>query len=210
MESFDSRYLGFFSVNSITGRVSFNLNIFVMKSFTFAGFALFFLIFASVGLRVKAQSIFSDTSNEKAHSNKRSLTYYDSRGTGGTLFAVPRDYSVESEVSRLELRERDALYNRDTVALKQLWATDFSIGNFRGNKVLPESSSSGLPYYAVFIRMVESVTLVDGLVYVHGVDNTSLIDLHKSSVQPAPHKFTHVWKMFGSSWKMILKFPSDY
>jgi len=146
----------------------------------------------------------------QSRSNSSSLIYFDSRGTGGTLFAVPRDFSVESEVSRLEVAERDALYNRDTVALKKLWATDFSVGNFRSNKVIPESSTLGLPYYAVFYRVLESVTVLEGLVYVHGIDHTAIIDRNISSVQPIPHRFIHVWKMFGSSWKMISKFPSDY
>lgn len=164
-----------------------------------------------VGLRVKAQEIASDSSGEVVQSNKRPLMYYDVRGTNGVVLPLFSGFSVESRASALEEAERDALYKRDTAALKQLWATDFSIGNFKANKVMSETfSSSGVPYYAVFIRVVETVTLVDGLLYVHGVDHTSLIDVNKSSVQPRPHKFTHVWKMFGSSWKMILKFPSDY
>lgn len=182
---------------------------FIMRP-SFIAFALFFLMFMPAGLRVTAQQISSDTATVRPQPPNRPLTYRDAQGTGGTLFPVTGDYSLERELTLLEAAERDALYDRDTAALKQLWATDFSITFFRGDKVLPESSSSGLPFYAVFIRMVENVNVVDGLAYVNGVDHTSLIDFNKTSVQPTPHKFTHVWRMYGSRWKMILKFPNDY
>ena len=180
-----------------------------MRSLPFFAFALFFLVFLPDGLRLKAQNIVSDTLGAGAQPNHR-FSYRVAQATGGTVYPVAGDYTFEHEVSRLEGAERDALYDRDTAALKQLWATDFSVGIFKANKVLPESASSPLPYYAVFIRVIESVRQVDGFVYVNGVDHTSLVDLNKTSVQPAPHKFTHVWKMFGSRWKMILKFPNDY
>lgn len=138
---------------------------------------------------------------------------HDSTGSGFSLRSsnfshnpLSSSFSAEDEVSNLELAERDALYKRDTFLLKQLWAVDFSVGLTKTDKI--NFSTPGLPYYAVFIRIIEKVEYREGLVYVTGVDHTSVISA--KSVEPTPHKFTHIWKMIGSTWKMVSKFPMDY
>ncbi len=111
--------------------------------------------------------------------------------------------AIEHEIGDLESRECGALKNRDTLALLNLWARDFTLEE-KQNELVYERN--GLKNYLSLSRMIEAITSMDSQTVM-----TSGYEMFREvregwKIQPdSTRRFFHVWTKKNGAWKLTTK-----
>lgn len=123
---------------------------------------------------------------------------------GNLSLAVDRQLSfVEELIVNLESDECEALRKRDHLALRRLWAKDFTVQQ-KQNKLV--TNDNPLPNYLSFGRMIEKISVVDSVTAL-----TSGYEIYQeftTGVNTTPctiRKFFHAWTKQNGLWKLSTK-----
>ena len=126
------------------------------------------------------------------------------RVRGNLSLAVDHPLSfVEELIINLESDECEALRKRDQLALRRLWAKDFTIQQ-KQNKLV--TNDNPLPSYLSFGRMIEKITVVDSATAL--VSGYEMYQEFTTGVNTSPRtiqKFFHAWTKQNGFWKLSTK-----
>lgn len=118
--------------------------------------------------------------------------------------------SIESEIKRLENREREAVIKGDSSLLfNNLWSSQMVIntpanrvGTVEATKMLMRT---GKLNYLSFERRIEKVTLNDNLAIVMGEEKIKPQGDQDNSGKLVTRRFTNVWKNENNKWMIIAR-----
>ncbi|WP_418318883.1 nuclear transport factor 2 family protein [Piscinibacter sakaiensis] len=118
--------------------------------------------------------------------------------------------SDEAAIRELEERERDAVLNRDTAALVQLWSERFAV-NTPANQVSPDRNAvlnrmrQGLIHYSRFERRIELVRVHGDIAVVMGGETIQATGAAPMTGQTAERRFSHIWHQEGGAWRLVAR-----
>jgi hypothetical protein len=109
---------------------------------------------------------------------------------------------LESQIHTVELRESNALLQRDTATLKILWDRDFTMDMPLDEVV---AGNNPIPYYIVCNRRIERIDEIDNIVYCKGIEYVRILKENGTLGEMKNRKFFHSWMKKDGEWKLITK-----
>jgi hypothetical protein len=109
---------------------------------------------------------------------------------------------LEEEISEKESLECNALRERDSTALKNLWLRDFTLDEPQNELHIGKNT---LPYYISLTRVIERFTILDNVVYTSGHEYLQRLKSDGKVNEATRRNYSHMWiKKFGT-WKLSTK-----
>jgi hypothetical protein len=108
--------------------------------------------------------------------------------------------SLEAQIRKLDKAEAEGLLHRDTVALRKIWAPDFTVNNprnsiTRGSDEVIGLIRKGTIDYSSFVRDIESILFHGNAVIVMGSETIKPVNKAPFAGQRVRRRFTHFWMM---------------
>lgn len=117
---------------------------------------------------------------------------------------------LRATIRQLDRAEAEALLRRDTTALRQIWAPDFTVNNprnsiTRGSEAVIAFIRNGSIDYSSFVRQVEEMLVRDDVVIVMGSESITPINSAPSAGQTIRRRYTHVWMQRDGRWRLTAR-----
>jgi hypothetical protein len=115
--------------------------------------------------------------------------------------------SVEASIRRLDGAEAEGLLRRDSVALRRIWASDFTVNNprnsiTRGSDAVVALIRNGTIDYSSFRRKIEAVLFHGSTVIVMGSETITPVNKAPLAGQTVHRRFTHFWMERNGEWRL--------
>jgi len=129
--------------------------------------------------------------------------------SGVSAQAAAQD-SLEAVIRRLDAQEADALLHRDSVALRRLWAPDFTVNNprnniTRGSDAVIALIRNGIIDYSTFRREIEAILFHGSTVIVMGGETLTPVNKSPFAGQTLHRRFTHFWMLRDGEWRLTAR-----
>lgn len=126
-----------------------------------------------------------------------------------TAQAASRD-SLETLIRRLDRAEAEGLLNRDSVALRRIWARDFTVNNprnsiTRGSEEVIALIRNGTIDYSSFNREIEAILFHGNTVIVMGSEVITPVRKAPFAGQTVRRRFTHFWMLRDGQWRLTAR-----
>ena len=123
-----------------------------------------------------------------------------------------KDAQKEAEVRAMEQQEVQALLQKDTTALKKIWAPDFMVNSplnmvFIGGQV--GLVSAGIISYSSFIRNIEHVMVLRDVVITMGSETVVPSGLDPMAGQTIQRRYTNIWMKEKGNWIMVARHANN-
>ena len=118
--------------------------------------------------------------------------------------------SVEALIRRLDHAEAQALLQRDSTALRRIWAPDFTVNNprnsiTRGSEAVVALIRTGMIDYSSFKREIETILFHGDAVIVMGSETITPGNKAPFAGQTLRRRFTHFWMRQGGEWRLTAR-----
>jgi hypothetical protein len=118
--------------------------------------------------------------------------------------------SLEAIIRRLDREEAEGLLRRDSVALRRLWAPDFTVNNPRnsittGSDAVVALIRNGTIDYSSFNREIETVLFHGNTVIVMGSETITPVNKAPFAGQTVHRRFTHFWMWRNGEWRLTAR-----
>ena len=118
--------------------------------------------------------------------------------------------SLEALIRRLDRAEAQGLLQRDSTALRKLWAPDFTVNNPR-NSITPGAEAvialirNGTIDYSSFVREIETILFHGNVVIVMGSETITPGNKAPFAGQTLRRRFTHFWMLRAGEWRLTAR-----
>ena len=142
-------------------------------------------------------------------------------GTGLTILALivalshasaqgSSQAAVEGQIRRLDSAEARGLLERDSTALRRIWAPDFTVNSprntiTRGSEEVVALIRNGTIHYSSFVRQVEAILFHGNTVIVMGSEVITPIGNAPFAGQTVRRRFTHFWMRRNGEWRLTAR-----
>lgn len=118
--------------------------------------------------------------------------------------------SLEKLIRRLDRAEADALLNRDSIALRRIWAPDFTVNNprnsiTRGREEVIALIRNGTIDYSSFTREIETILFHGNTIIVMGSEVLTPVGRSPFAGQTVHRRFTHFWMLRDGQWRLTAR-----
>lgn len=118
--------------------------------------------------------------------------------------------SVETLIRRLDRAEAEGLLNRDSVALRRIWAQDFTVNNprnsiTRGSEEVIALIRNGTIDYSSFTREIETILFHGNTIIVMGSEVITPVRKAPFAGQTVRRRFTHFWMLRDGQWRLTAR-----
>ena len=118
--------------------------------------------------------------------------------------------SLETLIRRLDRAEAEGLLNRDSVALRRIWAPDFTVNNprnsiTRGNEEVIALIRNGTIDYSSFAREIETILFHGNTIIVMGSEVITPVRKSPFAGQTVRRRFTHFWMLREGQWRLTAR-----
>lgn len=118
--------------------------------------------------------------------------------------------SVDVLIRRLDRAEAEGLLRRDSVALRRIWARDFTVNNprnsiTRGSDEVVALIRNGTIDYSSFIRDIETILFHGNTVIVMGSETITPVRKAPFAGQTMRRRFTHFWMLREGEWRLTAR-----
>lgn len=118
--------------------------------------------------------------------------------------------SVETLIRRLDRAEAEGLLNRDSVALRRIWAQDFTVNNPRnsithGSEEVIALIRNGTIDYSSFTREIETILFHGNTIIVMGSEVITPVRKAPFAGQTVRRRFTHFWMLRDGQWRLTAR-----
>ena len=118
--------------------------------------------------------------------------------------------SLEMLIRRLDRAEADGLLNRDSVALRRIWAPDFTVNNprnsiTRGSEEVIALIRNGTIDYSSFTREIETILFHGNTIIVMGSEVITPVRKAPFAGQTVRRRFTHFWMLRDGQWRLTAR-----
>ena len=126
-----------------------------------------------------------------------------------TAQAASQD-SLETLIRRLDRAEAEGLLNRDSAALRRIWARDFTVNNprnsiTRGSEEVIALIRNGTIDYSSFTREIETILFHGNTVIVMGSEVITPVRKAPFAGQTVRRRFTHFWMLRDGQWRLTAR-----
>ena len=121
---------------------------------------------------------------------------------------------LENEIRELEEKELKAMFSKDTVALKKIWAADFMV-NAPFNRVtlstreLLDMVNNGTIQFSSFTRNIEQLTVKKELVITMGSEAVVFIGKVPQAGKTIKRRFTNIWLKQNGIWRLSFRHANN-
>lgn len=121
----------------------------------------------------------------------------------------PQD-SIETLIRGLDRAEAEGLLNRDSTALRKIWADDFTVNNprnsiTRGSGEVVALIRNGTIDYSSFVREIETILFHENTVIVMGLETIKPVNKAPFAGQTIRRRFTHFWMLRNGQWRLTAR-----
>lgn len=124
-------------------------------------------------------------------------------------YLVAQDITIETKIKSLEQNEVQAVLNKDTIALKQLWDKDYVVNNPENKIVLAKPNSVDRPVLqkqkSSFTREVQKIIINGDVAISMGKEVVVSAGDSLNSEQTIERRYTNIWMKKDGSWKLIAR-----
>ena len=118
--------------------------------------------------------------------------------------------SLEMLIRRLDRAEAEGLLNRDSVALRRIWAPDFTVNNprnsiTRGSEEVIALIRNGTIDYSSFTREIETILFHGNTIIVMGSEVITPVSKAPFAGQTVRRRFTHFWMLREGQWRLTAR-----
>ena len=118
--------------------------------------------------------------------------------------------SLEALIRRLDHAEAEGLLHRDTIALRRIWARDFTVNNprnsvTRGSEGVVALIRNGTIDYSSFARDIETILFHGDVVIVMGAETITPVNKAPYAGQTVRRRFTHFWMRRNGEWRLTAR-----
>jgi hypothetical protein len=118
--------------------------------------------------------------------------------------------SLEALIRDLDRAEAQGLLHRDSVALREIWAPDFTVNNprnsiTRGSDEVVALIRNGTIDYSSFVRDIEAILVHGDVVIVMGSETIVPGNRAPLAGQTVRRRFTHVWMLRDREWRLTAR-----
>lgn len=118
--------------------------------------------------------------------------------------------SLEALIRRLDRAEAEGLRNRDSVALRRIWARDFTVNNprnsiTRGSEEVIALIRNGTIDYSSFNREIETILFHGNTIIVMGSEVITPVRKAPFAGQTVRRRFTHFWMLRDGQWRLTAR-----
>lgn len=118
--------------------------------------------------------------------------------------------SLETLIRRLDRAEAEGLLNRDSVALRRIWAQDFTVNNprnsiTRGSEEVIALIRNGTIDYSSFTREIETILFHGNTIIVMGSEVITPVRKAPFAGQTVRRRFTHFWMLRDGQWRLTAR-----
>lgn len=123
---------------------------------------------------------------------------------------IPSQDSLEALIRRIDASEAAGLLNRDSTALRKIWAHDFTVNNprnsiTRGSEEVIALIRNGIIDYSSFTREIETILFHGNTVIVMGSETLTPVNRSPFAGQTVRRRFTHFWMQRGGEWRLTAR-----
>jgi hypothetical protein len=113
-------------------------------------------------------------------------------------------------IRRLDRAEAEGLRNRDSVALRRIWARDFTVNNprnsiTRGSEEVIALIRNGTIDYSSFNREIETILFHGNTIIVMGSEVITPVRKAPFAGQTVRRRFTHFWMLRDGQWRLTAR-----
>ncbi|MBC7827666.1 MAG: nuclear transport factor 2 family protein [Chitinophagaceae bacterium] len=125
-------------------------------------------------------------------------------------YLYAQDTSAESEIRKLEEKERQAVLKKDTIVLAQLWGKDFMVNAPTNRVVLAGNRVAERPViaqmsYSSFTREVEEILVKGDIVFSMGNEVVVPAGDNPKAGQTIKRRYTNIWMKQNGDWKLVAR-----
>jgi len=118
--------------------------------------------------------------------------------------------SLEALIRRLDYDEAQGLLQRDSTALRRIWARDFTVNNprnsiTRGSEEVVALIRNGTIDYSSFVRDIETILFHGDVVIVMGAETITPVRKAPFAGQTVRRRFTHFWMRRDGEWRLTAR-----
>lgn len=122
----------------------------------------------------------------------------------------PAQDSLEALIRRLDHAEAQGLLQRDSTALRRIWARDFTVNNprnsiTRGSEEVVALIRNGTIDYSSFVREIETILFHGNTVIVMGSETITPVNKAPFAGQTVRRRFTHFWMRRNGVWRLTAR-----
>lgn len=123
---------------------------------------------------------------------------------------TPSRAKLEAHIRRMDAAEAAGLLHRDSIALKKIWARDFTVNNprnsiTRGSEEVVALIRNGTIDYSSFIREIETILFHGNTVIVMGSETITPVNKSPFAGQTVRRRFTHFWMRRDGEWRLTAR-----
>ncbi len=124
-----------------------------------------------------------------------------------SLFA--QNESVEAEIKILEQREVQAIINKDTVTLLQLWDKNYVVNSPNNVIVFAGKTAIDRPVLkntrTSFTRVVEQILVRENTVFSMGSEKVVTSGIEAGAEKTLKRRYTNIWMKNNGAWKLVAR-----
>ncbi|HVZ57839.1 MAG TPA: nuclear transport factor 2 family protein [Chitinophagaceae bacterium] len=130
------------------------------------------------------------------------------------IYAQDNHSKVESEIRKLEEKERNAMLNHDTSSLKEVWAADFMV-NAPFNRVTLSSRevidliNKGIIRLSFLTRNIEQIMVKKDVVITMGSEEVVEAGNSPTAGQTIKRRYTNIWMKQNGVWRLTARHANE-